>query len=149
MRCNPQQSPVFLACLAIRTPSWRATCMLVKHRQPLRHLKAVVLDFLWLMNHLFSKNIRWTTLLCWLLTPYTICCTVKVTIVRNVSSRICGTLCGPLEIPGGPPVVHRCHVENHCLKVSKTLPRLRCVCDLVHCLYVLMRSWMYLVTGWR
>jgi len=30
---------------------------------------------------------------------------VKVTVVRNVSLRIYGALCGPLEIPGGPPVV--------------------------------------------
>jgi len=29
----------------------------------------------------------------------------KVTIFRNVLSRIYGTLCGPLEIPSGPPVV--------------------------------------------
>jgi len=38
---------------------------------------------------------------------------VRVTIFRNVSSRICGTLCGPLEIPD--------HVENHwfrCLIIS-------------------------------
>jgi len=29
----------------------------------------------------------------------------KVYIFRNVLSRICGTLCEPQEIPGGPPVV--------------------------------------------
>jgi len=33
-------------------------------------------------------------------------CTVKVTIFRNNSSRIFGTACGLLEIPGSPPVVH-------------------------------------------
>jgi len=38
---------------------------------------------------------------------------VKVTIFRSVLSRIYGTLCGPLEIPGGPPVVHLDHVENY------------------------------------
>jgi len=40
--------------------------------------------------------------------PYKIYC-----IIRNVSSRIYGTLCGPLEIPGGPQVVHLDQVEDH------------------------------------
>ena len=30
-------------------------------------------------------------------------CMVKVTVSRNVLSRIYGTSCGPLEIPGGGP----------------------------------------------
>jgi len=40
-------------------------------------------------------------------------CTVKITIFRNFLSRIYGTLCGPLEIPGGPLVVHLDHIEIH------------------------------------
>jgi len=38
---------------------------------------------------------------------------VIVTIFRNVLTGIYGTLCGPLEIPVGPPVVHLHHVKNH------------------------------------
>ena len=34
----------------------------------------------------------------------------------NVLSRIYGSLCGPLQIPGGPPVIHLDHVENHCFR---------------------------------
>ena len=68
----------------------------------------------------FTKNMRWTTLLCWLklqtqepkndLTTY---CTIIVTLSRKVMSRIYGTLCGLLGIPGGPLVVHLDHIENH------------------------------------
>jgi len=43
----------------------------------------------------------------------------KVTIVRNVLSRIYETYSGPLKIPGGPPVVHLDRVENHCLKWTR------------------------------
>jgi len=33
--------------------------------------------------------------------------------VSKLLSRIYGILCGPLEIPGEPPVVHLDHIENH------------------------------------
>jgi len=51
-----------------------------------------------------------------ILTPYVIFCTVEVTLFRNVLSGIYGTLCGPLEIPGEPPLVHLDHIENHWVK---------------------------------
>jgi len=36
-------------------------------------------------------------------------------IQEHVQSKDYGTFCGPLEIPGGPPMVH---VENHCFTAS-------------------------------
>jgi len=65
----------------------------------------------------FYKNIRWTNFLCWpkLQTrkpeksSFIIYCAVKVTIFKNILSRIYGTFCGPLEILGESPVVqHGC-----------------------------------------
>jgi len=40
-------------------------------------------------------------------------CVVDPTICMNVLPRIYRILCGPLEVSGGPPVVHLDHVENH------------------------------------
>jgi len=45
--------------------------------------------------------------------PYMIYCTIKVTIFEHVLSRIYKTLCEPLEIPGGQPMVDPSKVENH------------------------------------
>jgi len=72
--------------------------------------KTVVLDLSRHMCHLFKKIYPMDRFV--VLTPYIIYCTVKVTIFRNVLSVICGSLCRPLEIPGGPPVAHLDHVEN-------------------------------------
>jgi len=58
-----------------------------------------------------------------MLTPYIICCTVKVTIFKNILSRIYGTICGPLKIPGGSPVVYLEHVENHSFGMLQVISR--------------------------
>ena len=50
---------------------------------------------------------------------YIISCEVQVTIFRKVLSKIYGTLCEPLEIPGRPPMVHLDHVENHWFNATK------------------------------
>jgi len=91
-----------------------------------------------------ALNLRWSVArLCWsvvhlsensmdhfaMLAPYIIYCTVLVTISRNVLLRIHGTLCGPLEIPGRPPMVHLDHVDNHqinCLLTSETCAQNLC-----------------------
>jgi len=45
----------------------------------------------------------------------------RAAMVSNVSSRIYGTLCGPLKISGRSLVVHLEHVENHWFMVSEVV----------------------------
>jgi len=77
----------------------------------LAHVKPVRRNLFSPMVHLFEKN---------LLTGHFATLIPREQLVETVTHRsvdvllrINGTLCGPLEIPGGPPVAHLDHVENH------------------------------------
>ena len=78
---------------------------------------------------------------------YIIYCAVKVTHFRNILSRICGTLCGPLEIPGGPPVVHLDHFENYFSKTpTPEGDLLHKFCAYKACVLLSVNFW---ATNWR
>jgi len=99
--------------------SWQITLVAPLSCRQCRHLyfTPVVLNLFWPMDHLFFKIIS-DEPLCYADSSWT--AGRNFFSHTSVNSRVCsmaiyGTLCGPLEIPGGQPVVHLDHVEKHCL----------------------------------